>query len=133
MFLTIIVLGSDSSPLRTYNITSTKDLVDFTTSGVWFSISLPEDSCINVSTKGSELDTILALYEGDCSNLTCITGTDDSDPDLSTEILFRAQANQQYRMLVGNAAFAGQGNFTVNVTVSISFNYLSSNGTTGVY
>ena len=65
---------------------------------------------------------MLALYDGDdCTSLNCFAGTDDSRPDYSTDLSFQAQANQNYRLLVGNAAgtFAGQGIFTINITVRI--------------
>lgn len=94
------------------------DLVNDETAGIWFEI-IGKGSCITASTAGSELNTILAVYEGGCDNLVCLTGNSEVGPDLSSKILFFAEKDKRYRILVGGAAFAGRGNFDLLISVSI--------------
>ena len=97
-----------------------EDLVTEQTAGVWFEY-LGRNSCIHLSTNGSALDTILVVYEGDCSGLNCILGNDDASPNLDSELLLFTEQDKRYRILVGNSIFKGRGNFTLNITVGARF------------
>ena len=96
------------------------DLINIGTAGTWFEFT-GRNSCINLSTVGSDLDTVIAVYEGDCDNLVCLTGADDTNADLTSEILFFAKLGTHYRVLVGNSIFQGRGTYNLNLTVRCSF------------
>lgn len=124
--------SSDGAPVVDPNsgaLSCFLDLVNDETAGIWFKL-IGKGTCITASTAGSDLNTILAVYEGDCDSLLCLTGNSEASPDMSSEVLFFAERDKRYRMLVGGAIFAGRGDFDLVISVRI-LHVLLGNGQLG--
>ncbi len=84
---------------------------------VWFRWTAPRTGTYSFNTFGSELDTILAGYEGDdLASLTPVSPADDDyDPTVSTDsrISFRAKVGQIYWISV-DGYFGAVGSFELN-------------------
>lgn len=85
---------------------------------VWFDY-IGRDSCVTASTAGSSIDTILAVYEGGCRNLECITVNDGSAAQLYSdgEISLLAKSGIRYNFLVANAPEETGGEYAFNLRV----------------
>ena len=69
------------------------------TMGAWYSYTATEDHNIIISTNVEEVtntDTRIMLYSGECGNLTCIDGDDDSGGNLTSYIIFSAMAGESF-------------------------------------
>ena len=84
--------------------------------GVWYKVT-GTGSLFRATTcdDATDHDTKITVYSGDCSNLLCIDGNDDSECGLSSTVLWFGSANIDYFIHVHG--FAGQkGNFGLHVT-----------------
>ena len=81
---------------------------------VWFNYTAPASGQIDISTAGSNYDTLLAVYTGNAlSTLTLIAANDDIKTGQSSAVSFAAVAGQIYRIAVDG--YAGlTGNVTLN-------------------
>lgn len=71
---------------------------------IWFSFTSPSDGPAVISTCGSDFDTVLQVYSGNCASLIPLTCDDDSGPDCTTNqasVGFFASAATKYLILVG--------------------------------
>lgn len=69
------------------------------TMGVWYSYTATENHNISISTNVegvTNTDTRIMLYSGDCENLTCIDGDDDSGGNFTSFITFSAMAGETF-------------------------------------
>lgn len=90
--------------------------------GVWFTGQNGASACVRVSTVGSRFDTVIALYRGSCTNLTCVAQNDDSSSLVRTsELLFSTEEGVLYHVFVG-----GAGNSTGLYRVKVTFESLDS-------
>lgn len=88
-----------------------------TSPGVWYSFNdnsgLPGDITVSLC-NGTDFDSKLSIYSGDCGALVCVDGNDDFC-GLQSEVTFASDGNTQYYILVHS--FGGAtGNFTLDVT-----------------
>lgn len=80
---------------------------------VWYSFIPPTGGTLSLSTSGSQLDTILALYKGDSLlNLQRISYSDDTGPNLWSQISARIQGGEMYYISVAGAG-SSRGSFTL--------------------
>ena len=81
---------------------------------VWFNYTAPASGQIEVTTAGSNFDTLLAVYTGNTlSTLTQIAANDDVKTGQSSGVSFAAIAGQVYRIAVD-----GYAQLTGNVTLN---------------
>jgi hypothetical protein len=73
-----------------------------TAPGVWHTLTIPTDGDYNVSvdTFGSVFDTKLGVFSGNCNDLICIGGNDDSGGTAQSKVLFTGAAAQTYYIYV---------------------------------
>ena len=76
---------------------------------VWFSYTAPVSGQLDISTAGSNFDTLLAVYTGNnLANLTVVAANDDIKTDPSSAVSFAAVAGQVYRIAIdGYAGLTG--------------------------
>eukprot|EP01119_Soliformovum_irregulare_P009869 TRINITY_DN2376_c0_g2_i3.p1 TRINITY_DN2376_c0_g2~~TRINITY_DN2376_c0_g2_i3.p1 ORF type:complete len:1779 (-),score=426.72 TRINITY_DN2376_c0_g2_i3:213-5066(-) len=95
----------------------------------WFSFTLPSGLTsrnVTVDTTASNFDSILAVWEGNCANLTIRACNDDADPGLITGSLasFTAQANHTYLIETMALSAANPPNTMLSLLVTISGYYV---------
>lgn len=93
--------------------------------GVWYSVTTSDDTCLTISTRGSDisqLDTVLAVYKGECGNLTCIAQNDDwrvcGTCEKSSVTLNPQSSGENYKVLVVGKS-GSNGNFSLSVSVRL--------------
>lgn len=70
-----------------------------TAPGVWYR-HIGTGEILTISTAGSNYDTKLGLYSGDCEALVCIETDDDDGPGLTSEIEITSVAGEEYWIYV---------------------------------
>src|SRR5206468_766086 len=75
---------------------------------IWWSWMAPRNGMVTVSTAGSNVDTVLAVYTGTAiANLISVASNDDDPKGGTTSVVsFQARAGVSYQMAVD--AFGGQ-------------------------
>ncbi|MEM9836911.1 MAG: FG-GAP-like repeat-containing protein [Bacteroidota bacterium] len=73
------------------------------TRGMWYVFTAPADTTVMVSTRipGVSADTRINVYQGECGNLNCIGGDDDTGT-LQSEFTFQATQGESYYFLFDN-------------------------------
>lgn len=105
------------------------DLNDGTISfniGVWFSYTSTSPGDITITTDGSSFDTELQVFlatGGDCSNLVCVAGDDDSGEGTRSTVCFsssaaRSAAPAEYLIYLDGDSNGAVGDFTISLTDS---------------
>ncbi|MAO07911.1 MAG: hypothetical protein CL596_04280 [Alteromonas sp.] len=89
-----------------------------TSPGVWYifedTSGLASDYVVSLCDGGTAYDSKLSVYTGDCDNLVCVDGNDDSC-GLQSEVAFSGDGNTTYYILVHG--FGGAtGDFSLNLT-----------------
>jgi len=81
---------------------------------IWYRWTAPTSGAWVFDTRGSAVDTVLAIYIGSSvSNLAVVASNDDSGAEVSSSVAFNAVAGQEYRIAVD--AVAGEsGSLTLN-------------------
>lgn len=75
---------------------------------VWWSWTAPESGNVTISTMGSDLDTLLAVYTGNAvDNLTLIGQNDDAAGGRTSQVTFGAEAGTSYAIAVDGYNDAG--------------------------
>lgn len=106
------------------------------TNSVWFSWRAPYSGNVVMTTEGSTLDTVLAVYTGtNVANLSSVSnGRNDDDGDQATSLVsFTAVSNTTYRIAVAGYS-TSQGGVALNVNPSgndLFTNYLALAGSSG--
>jgi hypothetical protein len=81
------------------------DCVDEFGGGVWYRFTAPSNGRLTVDTRGSDFDTGLAIYTGDCGVMTQAACNDDADlgdaDDLTSEVTLAVTAVTTYHILAG--------------------------------
>ena len=91
---------------------------------VWYSWTAPVSGNVDVSTAGSNFDTLLGVYTGTAVNaLSQVAGNDDVGPGKGpSEVVFAATAGTTYRIAVDGysapGGLAGQGDFVLAWSVA---------------
>ena len=96
------------------NLTATKQAGEPNHTGnpggasVWYRLRLNHDGILRISTRGSNFDTLLAVYRGpDVRHLVLVRQNDDVNADLTSLVQFPAQAGVTYRIAVDGFRFPG--------------------------
>lgn len=83
-------------------------LVNENSAGEWFNIE-GTGACILASARNSTLPggTVLAVYEGDCDNLSCVQAsrTPQVAYGTATDVSFFGELNKKYRIFIGGVTF----------------------------
>ena len=87
-----------------------------TAPGVWHTLTIPTDGDYNVSvdTFGSVFDTKLGVFSGNCNDLICIGGNDDSGGTAQSKVLFTGAAAQTYYIYV-TGFNTSSGEYDINI------------------
>ena len=87
-----------------------------TAPGVWYTLPLPTNGDYNVSvdTFGSGFDTKLGVFSGNCNELVCIGGNDDSSGTAQSKVLFTGDGAQTYYIYVTGFG-TSSGDYTLNI------------------
>ncbi len=97
-----------------------------TAPGVWYTFTMPFDSDYDVTadTFGSNYDTKLGVFFGDCGALICVAGNDNSDGGgLQSEVYFEGIAGETYYIYVtGFESEAGEFVLSVNCEIELATN-----------
>ena len=68
---------------------------------IWYRWVAPTNGAWVFDTRGSTVDTLLAVYTGSSvSNLTLVATNDDSGAEITSSVAFNAIAGQEYRIVV---------------------------------
>ena len=125
-----IVTGTNyHASLGTFNSLDTCDSLPFGDSGfVWYSFNSGLNTVVTISTCSISLppnsvnfDTKLYLYSGDCSNLVCEAGNDDSANCGTGSLIYftSLSPNTEYKILVGGKRHLyDEGNFAFSFKLS---------------
>jgi hypothetical protein len=112
-FANAIPLGTTNAVAACSNETATREFGEPNHDGyagghsVWWSWTPSLSSWVSISTRGSNFDTLLAVYQGGWSEV--IAADDDGGGDLTSEVLFFAEGSTTYYIAVdGYAAQSGQ-------------------------
>ena len=91
-----------------------------TAPGVWYSLTIPGDGDYNVSidTEGSDYDTKLGLFSGDCGALVCEASDDDGGTGLLSLIDFVGTSGETYTIYLTGFS-SGAGLYNLNVACEI--------------
>ncbi|NNL81635.1 MAG: hypothetical protein HKO67_14190, partial [Flavobacteriaceae bacterium] len=84
-----------------------------TAPGVWYKLD-GDGSTVTASLCGSGYDTKISVFSGDCGNLSCVGGNDDSC-SLQSEVEFSTEAGTSYYILVHGFS-SNTGSFLLNVS-----------------
>jgi thiol-disulfide isomerase/thioredoxin len=100
---------------------------------VWWNWQAPASGYVTISTTGSvssqfgaPLDTVLAVYIGNSvSNLVVVASNDDGPVDATSEVLFKANAGDLYRIAVDGYAMstndeADSGDIRLSLTFALT-------------
>lgn len=81
---------------------------------IWYRWTAPTSGAWVFDTRGSAVDTVLAVYTGSIvSNLAVVASNDDSGAEVSSSVAFSAVAGQEYRIAV-DAVAGDSGSLTLN-------------------
>ena len=99
---------------------------------VWFSWQAPASGSAQITTAGSNFDTVLAVYTGNAVNaLTPVPNgkNDDVDPgvNVSSSVSFTATAGTVYRIAVDGYNNGGSGGDIGNITLNWAINTCGEN------
>ena len=80
------------------------------TRSLWWSWTAPASGMVTVTTSGSGIDTVLAVYTGTAfSSLTKVVANDDDGASRASRVVFKAVAGTTYRIAVdGSGGVTGQ-------------------------
>jgi len=84
---------------------------------LWWKFTATETASVVLSTAGSGFDTVLAVYKGrSLTNLSIVATNDDSNAQLTSQVLFRALGGETYYVAVdGVAGETGAVQLSLNI------------------
>ncbi len=89
-----------------------------TSPGVWYSFTGTGD-IVTVSLCGSDFDTLLQVFSGNCNGLVCVAGNDDNfaacGAGNNSELTFESDASTEYLFYI-NGFGAATGNYNIEIT-----------------
>ncbi|MBW4665709.1 MAG: S8 family serine peptidase, partial [Chroococcus sp. CMT-3BRIN-NPC107] len=99
---------------------------------VWWSWTAPKSSSVQITTEGSNFDTLLGVYTGSSvSGTTLIAGDDDSGTGVTSLVTFNAVAGTTYQIAVDG--YGGtSGNITLNLNGGSSVTDFNNDGKTDI-
>lgn len=99
-------------------------IINNTAPGVWYRVvgtgeSITASTCNdgNDSTGSADYDTKISVFSGDCGNLTCVTGADDTLPECgggTTKVSWASEFGVEYLILVHGFS-SDTGNFNLSI------------------
>ncbi len=122
-FINAFVLSGTKPTAAGFNVNATFEFAEpyhagnFPTHTVWWSWTAPTNGLMTFGTRGSDFDTVLAVYTGSSvMALTSIGSSDDSDGEQTSRVTFWANAGTTYHLVVD-----GFGAATGNILLSGTF------------
>lgn len=119
-FSSRIAISGTSGQTTGSNINCTKELGEPNHAGnsggqsVWWEWVAPASGQVEISTAGSNFDTLLAVYSGtSVSNLTTVASNDDYGMTYQSRVSFNAQQGTSYKIAV-DGWVTSAGNITLN-------------------
>lgn len=120
----------DATPITALPFTDMVDTTEATEAGddplcagagptVWYALSLPDDTSVEINTFGSDYDTTLSAYTGERGDLDQIACNDDSGGGLQSRIRFDAAAGQTYYLMAGAFDSGPGGNLVLNASEAV--------------
>jgi hypothetical protein len=88
--------------------------------GVWFSFHAPRNGVLTLSTCGSDFDTVIGIYTGQCGSLTFFSCADDNGPacpGAQASLSFPVTVDTTFYIVVGGKNGAG-GNLQFTASIS---------------
>lgn len=82
--------------------------------GVWYTLTLENDTEVDLSLAGSNYDTKLFIFGQSCGSLTCVAGNDDFT-GLTSRIVTTLEGGNTYYVFVSGYA-SNRGDFTLQVS-----------------
>jgi hypothetical protein len=85
----------------------------------WYTFLGGTGGCFKATTVGSEFDTIVGVYTGECGDLSCIGENDDiaSIMSLQSEVEWFMESNTTYHLILQHYDIVPFGNYTLNISV----------------
>ena len=89
-------------------------------SGVWYTVQGTGGEIVASTCSDADFDTKIAIFTGECGDLTCYAGDDDTSgcSGFTSEVTFATEAGETYYIYVtgfGSAATADTGNFNLTI------------------
>ena len=115
-----VVAGSTSNATVDTLTAPTCGVITVEASGVWYKI-IGTGELITLSTcSDANYDTRLSIYNGDCSNLSCVAANDDQSgcTGYTSEASFTSVIGTEYFVLVHGYSSGDVGEFNLTVTCS---------------
>jgi len=89
--------------------------------GVWFKFNSGSDDRASLSLCGSDFNTVIGLYSGDCGSLVCVANNDDGSCGTASELNSIVIApGTQYYVVVGGKTSSDVGTFSLSLTLTLS-------------
>jgi hypothetical protein len=83
--------------------------------GVWYEfVGTGDEIFVTVDTNGSDFDTKLGVFTGECGALTCVDGDDDGGDGLQSELSFTSEVNTAYYIYV-TGFLSASGEYTLSL------------------
>jgi hypothetical protein len=86
--------------------------------GVWFSFTSEAGEELTLDLSGSDFDTKLFVYSGECDTLTCVTGDDDGGESTTSLVELTAEAGVTYYAYVTGFS-SSSGAYSLSVTCGV--------------
>ncbi|MEZ4805894.1 MAG: T9SS type A sorting domain-containing protein [Flavobacteriales bacterium] len=83
--------------------------------GIWYTFSGVDATVLLSTCENFGYDTRINVYSGDCDALECVTGNDDVEGSLCSEVTFNATGSETFRILV-QGYDGGTGDFTLSMS-----------------
>jgi hypothetical protein len=136
------VIASSPASLKTFNVCASKEAGEPAHAGnaggysIWFQFTPPTNGPVRLTTRGSDFDTLLAVYTGtQVGSLSLVASNDDIDPGniLQSALSFNAAAGRTYNIAVdGYDGAVGMVVLSVNPPLNDAFgNCQTLTGTSG--
>jgi hypothetical protein len=97
------------------NLTATKQVGEPDHAGddggasVWYRFRVNQSHTVRITTRGSDFDTLLAVYRGtDVRHLVLVRANDDVATGLTSRVQFLAQAGVTYRIAIDGYHYSGE-------------------------
>lgn len=124
-FANPLALSAATSPLSGSTVEATREPdepVHWNTGehSVWFSYTAPRSRAVEITTCGSQFDTVLAVYTGaSLANLAVVGKNDDSRCGLQSVVQFNATAGTTYRVALDGYSSSSSGVYALTLDESV--------------
>lgn len=129
-FVSAIPVNGSLVSVTGKNTNATKETGEVDSAGmaggksVWWSWTAPKSGNVQITTEGSDFDTLLSVYTGsDVASTTQVAANDDSSASRTSTVTFNAVAGTTYQIAIdGNNGESGNIKLYINATNGADFN-----------